>query len=65
MKKNEQGHWQKRFICTVPHMFMYYYDVDKSDQPRGIIDLHYYKHMNMEGPEGNILKLSADDAGLR
>jgi hypothetical protein len=65
MKRNEQGIWQKRFICTVPHMFLYYYDIDSSDVPRGVIDLHYYNKMIIEGHDNNILKISAEDAGLR
>jgi hypothetical protein len=42
-------------------MFMYYFDVDKSDAPRGIIDLQYYRTMNVEGTDGTVLKLAADE----
>ena len=42
MKRNEQGVWQKRFVCLVPHLFLYYYDSDQSEAPRGVIDLEYF-----------------------
>ena len=54
MKKNEQGQWQRRFICIVPHMFLYYYDIDNGESPRGIIDLYYYNHAINDG---NILTI--------
>jgi hypothetical protein len=45
---------------------MYYYDIEKSDFPRGVIDLYYYNTMNIEGNELNVLKLGADEStGLR
>lgn len=46
MKRNEQGQWQKRYLCTVPHMFLYYFDSDSSEQPRGIIDLELYTNIS-------------------
>lgn len=58
MKRNAQGVWVSRFVCTVPHMFLYYYDSDSSDSPRGIIDMHLYNSLTIEGAERNILKLS-------
>lgn len=61
MKKNEQGSWHKRLVCMVPHMFLYYFDNDASTDPRGIVDLHYYTDVEVEGPEHNILKLIPQD----
>jgi hypothetical protein len=65
LKRNEQGGWQKRFLCSVPHQFLYYYDIENSDSPRGVIDLHYFNRITIEGSDNNILKLSAEAAGLR
>lgn len=65
MKKNEQGNWQKRFVCTVPHLFLYYYDMEKSETPRGIIDLYYYTKMCQVGSEGNVLKLEGQSSAIR
>jgi len=59
MKRNEQGVWQKRFVCIVPHLFLYYFDSDQSDSPRGIIDLEYFT--NCHADEENVLTLSADE----
>ena len=42
MKRNEQGVWQKRYVCLVPHLFLYYFDSDQSETPRGVIDLEYF-----------------------
>jgi uncharacterized coiled-coil DUF342 family protein len=65
MKRNEQGVYNKKLVCTVPHMFLYYFDSELSEQPRGIIDLYYYTDMSVEG-DGNILKISApDETGLK
>lgn len=55
-KKNEQGVWEKRFVCTVPHLFLYYYQSDNSEAPRGIIDLELYSNIIRENT--NILKMS-------
>jgi len=63
LKKNEQGNWQKRFVCTVPHLFLYYYDMDKSETPRGIIDLYYYTKMSQVG--SNVLKLEGQSSAIR
>jgi hypothetical protein len=60
MKRNEQGVWQKRFCCMVPHMFFYYFDNDASENPAGIIDLEYYTNADIQN--GNILKLSTPDS---
>jgi len=38
MKKNEQGVWHAVEASLVPHWFLYYYDKDKEDCPKGIID---------------------------
>ena len=34
--------WQRRFCCAVPHTFLYYFEDEEADTPRGIIDLEYY-----------------------
>jgi hypothetical protein len=60
LKRNEQGMWQGRFVCMVPHMFLYYYGDEEYDVPRGIIDLEYYTTLTVDGdvislhpPQGN------------
>lgn len=60
-KKNEQGQFHWRYACTVPHMFLYYYDSDHAQSPRGIIDLELFTKIDIEGDENNILKLAVDD----
>lgn len=61
MKRNEQGQWQKRFMCTVPHMFLYYFDSDSSEVPRGVIDLELYNSISKE--RNGVLKLSGSNEG--
>ena len=58
LKRNEQGLWQKRFVCIVPHMFLYYFDSENSESPRGVVDLHLFTNLSIEGADGNILKLA-------
>jgi myosin heavy subunit len=58
LKRNEQGLWQKRYVCIVPHMFLYYFDNENSESPRGVIDLHLFTNLSIEGSDGNILKLA-------
>lgn len=41
-KKNEQGTFHRRYCVLVPHLFLYYYENETSDTPRGIIDLDFY-----------------------
>jgi hypothetical protein len=66
IKRNEQGVWQKRLFCIVPHTLLYYYDNEHAESPRGVIDLHYYTIISIEGQEQNILKLTApEETGLR
>jgi hypothetical protein len=66
IKRNEQGVWQKRFVSVVPHTFLYYFDSDVAEAPRGVIDLHFYNSVVIEGMKQNILKLSGpDDSNLR
>ncbi len=63
LKRNEQGSWQKRFVCVVPHTFLYYFDSELGDAPRGIIDLELYTNVNRDD---GILKLeSADEDYIR
>ena len=47
--------WQKRFCCLVPHTFLYYFDNDVAEAPRGIIDLEYFTDV---GTTQNILKIA-------
>lgn len=63
LKRNEQGNYQKRFICVVPHMFLYYFDNELSEAPRGIIDLELYTNVNRD--ENNVLKLTTSNDSLR
>jgi hypothetical protein len=56
MKRNEQGQWQRRYICTVPHLFLYYFDSDSSDAPRAVIDLELYTNISRHK---NFLKVAA------
>lgn len=60
MKRNDQGHWRKVIASIVPHWFLYYYEIDNADTPKGIIDLHFYMKMNIEN--GNTLKMATDGA---
>jgi hypothetical protein len=48
--------WQKRYCCLVPHMFLYYYDADTAESPRGIIDLEYFTDVDIQNE--NVLKIS-------
>ncbi len=56
LKKNEQGSWQKRFICLVPHTFLYYFEGENADTPRGVIDMELLTQCTVE--ENHVLKLS-------
>jgi len=47
-KKNEQGGWHTVSACIVPHWFLYYYENERSDTPRGVIDLHCYTDATIE-----------------
>jgi len=48
MKKNEQGKWHQVQACLVPHWFLYYYDTDKEDEPKGVIDLQLYTNTHLD-----------------
>jgi hypothetical protein len=61
LKRNEQGTWQRRYLCIVPHMFLYYFDHDMSESPRGVIDLELYT--NVMRDEGGILRLTTGEDG--
>jgi hypothetical protein len=63
MKRNEQGVWQKRYMCIVPHMYLYYFDTELAEAPRGIIDLELYQ--NIEREENGGIKLVAGEESLR
>lgn len=60
MKRNEQGQFHRRFVCTVPHMFLYYYDNEMGDSPRGIIDLELYTKVEIE-PDNETIKISCQE----
>jgi hypothetical protein len=57
-KRNEQGQWQSRFLCTVPHMFLYYFDGETAEAPRAVIDLEMYHNVTRTN---NTLKLATFD----
>ena len=57
LKRNEQGQWQRRYICTVPHLFLYYFDSETSESPRGVIDLELYD--NITRPIRKLLTMAA------
>lgn len=61
LKKNEQGNYQRRFLCLVPHTFLYYFDSDTADAPRGVIDIELYNNLSLEGEEFDILKMATFD----
>lgn len=48
MKRNEQGQWRRVVVSIVPHWFLYYFDSELSDTPKGIIDLHSYTRMAID-----------------
>lgn len=48
--------WQRRFCCLVPHIFLYYFDNDTSESPRGIIDLEYFTDIDVQNQ--NILRIA-------
>jgi hypothetical protein len=62
MKRNEQGVWNKKLLCTIPHMFLYYFDNEMADAPRGVLDLYYYTDFEVE--DGNVLILRAPGTTL-
>lgn len=63
MKRNEQGSWQKRYCCIVPHMYLYYFDSETAENPCGIIDLEYYTvtDITQVGSVNNVLKLQTPE----
>ncbi|ETW01059.1 hypothetical protein H310_06688 [Aphanomyces invadans] len=38
---NEKGLWSKYFFVVKPSTFLYYYNTEKDEYPRGVIDLEY------------------------
>mmetsp|Transcript_9333 Transcript_9333/g.28202 ORF Transcript_9333/g.28202 Transcript_9333/m.28202 type:complete len:390 (+) Transcript_9333:340-1509(+) len=46
-KRNEQQSWQRRYCVLVPQTLLYYFDGERSEQPRGIIDLEYYTEVEV------------------
>jgi hypothetical protein len=59
MKKNEQGQFQRRFVCMVPHMFLYYFENEMSEAPRGVIDMELLHNISSE--PNNVIKLATED----
>lgn len=55
-KRNEQAVWQRRYCVLVPHTFLYYYEHEDSDSPRGIIDLEFFTDISAD--DKNIVKVS-------
>ena len=62
LKRNEQGIWNKKFMCTVPHTFLYYFDSDTAEAPRGIIDLELLTNLSRED---DTLRLATSDEKFR
>ena len=62
-KRNEQHSWQRRFCALVPQSFLYYFEDDESDAPRGIIDLEYYTDISAQ--PNNVVKLATGDGSHR
>ena len=63
-KRNEQNSWQRRFCVMVPHTFLYYFEDEDSDTPRGIIDMEYYTQMTPlqgDGEHEHVLQIHSDD----
>ena len=56
MKRDKQGHWKDRYVCFVPHTFLYYYDSEDTMTPRGIIDMELYTNITREG---TVLKIAS------
>ena len=65
-KKNEQGKLQDRFVALVPHTFLYYYDNDQSNDPKGIIDLENYENITVEETvDGSMIKIASESPQAR
>ena len=47
-KRNEQAVWQRRYCVLVPHTFLYYFDTEDAEAPRGTIDLEYYTDISAD-----------------
>ncbi len=63
LKRNEQGVWQKRFCCLVPHLFMYYFDGELAKEPQGVIDLEFLTDISVQSD--NIIKIASNEDSLR
>lgn len=62
-KRNEQHSWQRRFCALVPQSFLYYFEDDGSESPRGIIDLEWYTDISAQ--PNNVVKLATTDGSHR
>jgi hypothetical protein len=58
MKRNEQGQWRRVVASIVPHWFLYYFDSDLAESPKGVIDLQLYMKMAIES--GNVMRIGTD-----
>lgn len=47
-KRNEQAVWQRRYCVLVPHTFLYYFESEDAECPRGVIDLEYYTDISAD-----------------
>jgi len=51
IKRNEQGVWQRRYCCVVPHTFLYYFDTEPGDGGLGDgPEPHYERFQDMDVP---------------
>mmetsp|Transcript_2362 Transcript_2362/g.7285 ORF Transcript_2362/g.7285 Transcript_2362/m.7285 type:complete len:566 (-) Transcript_2362:91-1788(-) len=62
-KRNEQHSWQRRFCALVPQSFLYYFEDESADSPRGIIDLEFYTDISAQ--PNNVVKLATADGSHR
>jgi hypothetical protein len=76
-KRNEQGGWHRVQACLVPHWYLYYFENEFSESPRGVIDLQLYSKTNISGNasedfqvdtkalkrDNKVLKLSSEAVG--
>ncbi|CAM9483394.1 unnamed protein product [Discosporangium mesarthrocarpum] len=55
VKRNEQQTWQSRYCCIVPHTFLYYFESNDSETPRGVIDLEHYTDISEDPVTGALV----------
>lgn len=57
LKKNEQGAWQRRYCCLVPHTFLYYFESKDAEVGVFFFFFNYLlkkKHGRNEGTRGHL-----------